>query len=654
MTLRAGAFFSALSALLLLTAVAPAASAQVVGLPRVLAAAESGKAAPAAGDKKAAATDAKPAASDSKPAAAPAKAPASAPAKPEPDPFGRETPQGMVSGLMNALAAPDYERALQYFQTDQVPGVPRWYVLSGPRLAERFQQVLDHAGDVVTPAELSSSPSGNVNDGLPQNEERFGEIKADGRKVPLLAVRVKRDGKDLWLVSSKTLSEVPSLARILDVGAPGNSWLSRLPEGPTVFGAPASNWLALLLLAAVSFGFAWALAAQREPIERLLRRGGGETKLSGFIEKSAGPGRLLLALLLFGLALQGLGISVIARYRAMFAVQIIGWFAVAWLIWRWSDAAGEVVLSRMSQRGQLSAYSAISFLTRAFKALLAALFLAALLRAFGVNVTAGLAALGVGGLAVALGAQKLFENLIGSLTVLADRPVRVGDFCRFGSTLGTVEEIGIRSTRIRTLDRTVLTVPNGEFANRARRLFARRRDLRLCLGLGLCELPGNPGGAAALLHADRGSERHRLRLPLLDALSRTRRRARREAHPRGGDRDPHAAGRSGGVEGDPRRAARPARSSHPDRIEEAVDLVGQPHALHPQGLGRCQHLGGHGTGLDGPPGSHRRCSRPRGRCLVRPARRCRQSRAWPSSALRRCRRSCRQCRQYVQSWHRFP
>jgi len=85
-------------------------------------------------------------------------------------------------------------------------------------------------------------------------------------------------------------------------------------------------------------------------------------------------------------------------------------------------------------------------------------------RSSGVNVTAGLAALGVGGLAIALGAQKLFENLIGSLTLLADRPVRIGDFCRFGQTLGTVEEIGIRSTRIRTLDRTVLTVPNGEFA----------------------------------------------------------------------------------------------------------------------------------------------------------------------------------------------
>jgi MscS family membrane protein len=137
---------------------------------------------------------------------------------------------------------------------------------------------------------------------------------------------------------------------------------------------------------------------------------------------------------------------------------------VAWLLWRWADAAGEVILGTMSRRGQLTAYSAISFLNRAFKVLLVIVFAASLLRAFGVNVTAGLAALGVGGLAIALGAQKLFENLIGSLTVLADRPVRIGDFCRFGDTLGTVEEIGIRSTRIRTLDRTVLTVPNGEFA----------------------------------------------------------------------------------------------------------------------------------------------------------------------------------------------
>jgi len=462
MMLRAGVF---LSALLLLVPFAPGASAQVIGLPRVLAAAENGKAAPAAP----AATSEKPAATNAKSAAPAAsaaapKAPAAAaPAKPEPDPFGRETPQGMVSGLMNALAAADYERAVQFFETKEVRGVPHWYVLSGPELARRFQEVLDRAGTVITPAELSNDPNGNVNDGLAPNVERFGEIKADGRMVPLLAVRLERDGKSLWLVSTKTLSEVPSLARTLDVGETRSS-IDWLPEGPTIDGAPASHWLALIILAAISFGIAWALVAWRGPIERLIRRGGSENRLSRFIEKSAGPARVLLALLLFGIGLQMLGVSVVARYRALFAAQILGWFAVAWLMWRWSDAAGEVVLGRMSQRGQLTAYSAVSFLTRAFKVLLAVLFLAALLRAFGVNVTAGLAALGVGGLAIALGAQKMFENLIGSLTLLADRPVRIGDFCRFGGTLGTIEEIGIRSTRIRTLDRTVLTVPNGEFS----------------------------------------------------------------------------------------------------------------------------------------------------------------------------------------------
>jgi len=400
--------------------------------------------------------------STSTPAAPAASTPA--PAKTEADPFGRETPQGMVTGLMNALAAADYERAVQFFEIDAVQGVRQWYILSGAELAKRFQQVLDRAGSVVTPAELSNDAQGSINDGLAANEERFGEIKHDGRTVPLLAARVKRDGKMLWLVSTATLKEIPQLAVALKLRSSNGSWVDLLPEGPAFAGAPASHWLAILLLAALSFGFAWALVTQRQPVERLIRRGGDETKLSRFIEKSAGPARLLLALLIFGLGLQLLGVSVIARYRAVFVGQIVGWFALAWLLWNWADAAGDVVLSRMSRRGQLTAYSAISFLNRAFKALLAVLFVAALLRAFGINVTAGLAALGVGGLAIALGAQKLFENLIGSLTLLADRPVRIGDFCRFGDTLGTIEEIGIRSTRVRTLDRTVLTVPNGEFS----------------------------------------------------------------------------------------------------------------------------------------------------------------------------------------------
>jgi MscS family membrane protein len=75
-----------------------------------------------------------------------------------------------------------------------------------------------------------------------------------------------------------------------------------------------------------------------------------------------------------------------------------------------------------------------------------------------------LAGVGVGGLAVALAAQKTIENLFGGLSVIGDRPVLVGDFCRFGNRVGTVTHIGLRSTRIRTLERTIVSVPNSQFS----------------------------------------------------------------------------------------------------------------------------------------------------------------------------------------------
>jgi MscS family membrane protein len=84
---------------------------------------------------------------------------------------------------------------------------------------------------------------------------------------------------------------------------------------------------------------------------------------------------------------------------------------------------------------------------------------------FGVDPTAALAGLGIGGIAVALAAQKTLENVIGGLSITLDKALRVGDFIRLGETLGLVDYVGLRSTRIRTLDRTILSVPNGQIAN---------------------------------------------------------------------------------------------------------------------------------------------------------------------------------------------
>src|SRR4029077_7556126 len=74
------------------------------------------------------------------------------------------------------------------------------------------------------------------------------------------------------------------------------------------------------------------------------------------------------------------------------------------------------------------------------------------------------AGLGVGGIAVALAAQQTIANVFGGVSIIGDQPVRIGDYGKFGDLIGTVEDIGMRSTRIRTLARTVVSVPNSSFA----------------------------------------------------------------------------------------------------------------------------------------------------------------------------------------------
>ena len=133
----------------------------------------------------------------------------------------------------------------------------------------------------------------------------------------------------------------------------------------------------------------------------------------------------------------------------------------------------------MELRSNPSGLSVILFLERAAKIALVIFGIIAILSTFGIDITTGLAALGIGGIALALGAQKTVENFVGSVTLIADRPIRVGDFCRVGQITGTIEKIGIRSTNIRTLDRTLVTIPNGLFSSETIENFAFRDKFRM-------------------------------------------------------------------------------------------------------------------------------------------------------------------------------
>lgn len=389
-----------------------------------------------------------------------------APAKVVTDPHGRSTPQGLVRGLMAAFADRDYVRAERFFEVDSVPTRGR-LALAKTRLTRHFHEVLDRLGTVTTPPEMTPSPDGTLDDGLAEDLEQFGTVGKNG-EIPLLAKRVERDGARIWLVSVQTVGDIAALTQSVDVGGAQQPLLEQLPEGPVLGGVPLSHWLAMLLVAIASFALATLLIGLRRPAFRLLNRNmtWEGSRLATFVDASAMPLRLMIAIGVFVAVINShaLGLSVIARYHGVFFAQFVGGIGLAWFVWRIADAASVYALDEMSRRGQVAAYSVVSFLKRLVQAAIVVASIFVLVRSLGIDVTTALAALGLGGLAVALGAQKLFENLIGSLTLVADRPVRVGDFCRFGNALGTVEDIGIRSTRIRTLNRTVLTVPNGEFA----------------------------------------------------------------------------------------------------------------------------------------------------------------------------------------------
>ncbi|MGA2002278.1 MAG: mechanosensitive ion channel family protein, partial [Terriglobales bacterium] len=114
---------------------------------------------------------------------------------------------------------------------------------------------------------------------------------------------------------------------------------------------------------------------------------------------------------------------------------------------------------------------------RLLAALIVVIAVLSILGILGFNLTTVLAGLGIGGIAIAFAAQKTLENLFGGISVLADEVIRVGDYCRFADRAGTVEDISLRSTRVRTDARTELSIPNGTLATMSIENFTRRNKI---------------------------------------------------------------------------------------------------------------------------------------------------------------------------------
>jgi MscS family membrane protein len=144
-----------------------------------------------------------------------------------------------------------------------------------------------------------------------------------------------------------------------------------------------------------------------------------------------------------------------------------------WLVSTITDRGFEHALNRTRTQHK-GGESILIVMQRLNRIVLLTIALLVALAIFGLNVKTTLAGLGIGGLAIALAAQKTLENLIGGVSLLMDKAVQVGDFCQIGDQLGTVEDIGLRSLKLRTLDQNLSVVPNGSLAQMQFQNMARR------------------------------------------------------------------------------------------------------------------------------------------------------------------------------------
>ena len=145
---------------------------------------------------------------------------------------------------------------------------------------------------------------------------------------------------------------------------------------------------------------------------------------------------------------------------------VLIYLAGTWAFWLFTVTVFEwIVLSPRFPEGSLDYSSMLKLVARIIGALGAITILSIGAQEMGLPVLSLLAGLGIGGLAVALAIRPTLENLISGFILFLDKPIRVGDFCTFGDQSGTVENIGVRSTQIRALDRTMITIPNAQFAD---------------------------------------------------------------------------------------------------------------------------------------------------------------------------------------------
>jgi len=373
------------------------------------------------------------------------------------DPLHRDSPNGTLFGFLQAVQGADYPTAAQYLQLS-----PARRDTQGQRLATELKTVLDRAF-VGSLKSISTNPLGTIQFGLPSDRERIGMLSVDDVDVDVILVRINDPsaGK-IWLFSSETLSRVPELYELVQA----HQVETHVPQPlvkTQVLGMSLWLWLALLVAIPVAAAAAWILIELVVLPRMLWRQHRKQPLLTNWREVSA-PVWLVLGTMVHRILVSYLGLPLLHRHYYYMTARVILIVGLAWLALRLLSRGMDRLRDRAIARGHTGTGSLVLLGQRVVKVLVVLFAGLTVLGVLGFNMTTALAGLGIGGLAIGFGAQKTIENLFGGVSLLGDEVIRVGDTCNFNGRIGTIEDISLRSTSIRTVERTELSIPNGALA----------------------------------------------------------------------------------------------------------------------------------------------------------------------------------------------
>lgn len=385
------------------------------------------------------------------------------------------TPRAAMQQFLDNLQADQFrpEEAVRCFERpaemDEATLVQR---------ARELKAVLDHRGMYVVMEDVPDDADYRDASG------RQRAIPVDGFEV--LQLR-KQSGK--WRVPASLVDQIPRLYRDT-FSSVVEGILAELPPAlrRSFLGVEAWQGLALVLL----LGLAWVLSRLimvifRNRIGALFKRWGVETDVSA-LTVMARPLGLVAAVGLISWVLPELRLPIGLSRGLSVAVKLAVALATVMVAYRLVDVVMARFASRAAQTATKMDDQVVVLVRKALRALVVSIGIIVVLQNLSVNVSGLLAGLGIGGLALALAAKDTAANLFGSITIFIDAPFYVGDWIAAAGVEGTVLEIGLRSTRLRTAYDSVVTVPNSKLAdsnidNYARRT-ARRYRTTLTIGYG--------------------------------------------------------------------------------------------------------------------------------------------------------------------------